>query len=56
MKNILPDEKLVLDAIRSIRRADEMKEYMEYIYVNGNDRQKRIVLKALKEYTDYEAI
>lgn len=54
MKNFLPDEKLVLDAIRDIRRNDEMKKQMLYIYKHGNEKQKRIVLKALKEYTDLE--
>lgn len=54
MNDILPNENLVLEAINDIRRNDSMKKQMLYIYTHGNNREKRMVLKALKEYTDCE--
>ena len=55
-KNILPPENEVLAAINSIRynHNRSMKGYMKEIYMWGNEQQKRFVLKALKEYTDFE--
>jgi len=46
----------VLAAINSIRynHNTAMKMYMKEIYLHGNEQQKRFVLKALKEYTDFE--